>query len=361
MKHAIPSASRGQRWRRGLCRAAASVLAALVACAAMADEATMTAQQKALDAAGPQAQRIESLWHLTLGICTVVFALVLAAFLYALWRAPRADASTPADIDPSPQQETRARRSVTTAVMASAALLLFLIVASVLTDRALARLGYQNALHIEVTASQWWWEMRYDDGQASRIFTTANEMHIPTGRPVIMTLRSTDVIHSLWVPNLHGKKDLIPGRTATLHLQADKPGVYRGQCAEFCGYQHSKMALVVVAEAPDRYEAWAQHQRQSAPAPADPQAIRGRDLFLGTSCVMCHSIQGTIANAKRAPDLTHMASRETIGAGTLPNTAQNLERWIRDPQAFKPGANMPPTNLPPEDLRALVAYLETLQ
>lgn len=316
--------------------------------------------QSSLLPEGPQAAHIHDLWNLTLIICTLVFAAVLVALCVALWRAPRGDAVTAPTVQDSPGAERQARWSVGSAVTASVALLLFLITASVLTDRALASLTYRNALHIEVTANQWWWEVRYDDAVASNVFTTANELHIPVGRPVVLTLRSADVIHSFWVPNLAGKKDLIPGRTATLHLMADRPGTYRGQCAEFCGYQHSFMAFLVIAESPQQYDTWATNQRTPAAVPVDAVALRGRELFLSTTCVMCHSVEGTLAAARKGPDLSHVATRATLAAGALPNTANDMAHWIRNPQQFKPGANMPASNLSDDDLRAIVAYLRTL-
>jgi cytochrome c oxidase subunit II len=334
---------------------------ALLALAAHRGIATAAPLQNALAPAGPQAALIHDLWNLTLAICTLVFAAVLAALIVALWRRPRADAATPADVGAPQRPERGARRSVGAAVAASVLLLVFLIVASVLTDRALAQLSLKDAVRIELTSNQWWWEARYDDSEPARVFTTANELHIPVGRPVLVTLKSNDVIHSLWVPNLAGKKDLIPGRTATLQLQADRAGTYRGQCAEFCGFQHAFMALDVVARPNAEYEAWAEAQRASAPAPADPQAQRGRAVFLSTSCVMCHSIQGTSANAHRAPDLTHVGSRSRLAAGTLPNTPEAMHQWIRNPQRFKPGSNMPATTLPDEDVQAIVSYLRGLQ
>jgi cytochrome c oxidase subunit 2 len=163
------------------------------------------------------------------------------------------------------------------------------------------------------------------------------------------------------VPSLSGKKDLIPGRTSTLSFQADRPGSYRGQCAEFCGFQHTFMAFQVVAEPADRYDAWAEHQRGNAAEPGSNEEARGRVLFMTTTCVMCHNVQGTDASARRAPDLTHLASRETIAAGTLPNTPEDLERWIRDPQKIKPGSNMPPSDLAEPDLKAIVAYMRSLK
>ena len=190
---------------------------------------------------------------------------------------------------------------------------------------------------------------------------TANEIHVPVGRPVVIELRATDVIHSFWVPNLGVKRDMIPGEETSIWFQADTAGVYRGQCAEFCGYQHAKMAFEVVAEPPERFAAWLIRQRDTASTPADSVAARGQEVFLATSCVMCHAIGGTPAGSRIGPNLTHLASRRTIGAGSLPNTRGNLGGWIVDPQRIKPGARMPPNSLEPDDLQALLVYLERLE
>lgn len=317
--------------------------------------------QHAFDPAGPQAAAIGAMWHLLLVVCSVVFVVLLAVFLVALLRAPRADAHTAPDLAPLTTADPHARRVIVWAVAVSTFLLLVLVAASVATDRALARLPADGALQIQVTARQWWWHVRYGDAEPSRMFVTANELHIPVGRPVVLTLESADVIHSFWVPNLAGKKDLVPGRTATLRLQADRPGTYRGQCAEFCGTQHARMAFVIVAEAPADYERWAERQRQPAREPADDLQRRGRDVFQQASCPMCHAIQGTLAGGRNGPDLTHLASRGTLAAGTLPNNTGNLAGWIVDPQSVKPGVNMPANVLPPDDLQALLAYLGSLQ
>jgi cytochrome c oxidase subunit 2 len=178
---------------------------------------------------------------------------------------------------------------------------------------------------------------------------------------VIVTLVGADVIHSFWVPSLHGKKDLLPGRPQTISFRADRAGVYRGTCAEYCGYQHAHMALYVVADAPDEYASWAARQRAPAATPTGGAARRGYDVFLRRSCAMCHAIDGTPAQGRNAPNLTHVASRMTLGAGTLENTAANRVAWILDPQHFKPGANMPPQNLPADEVGALDAYLGTLR
>jgi cytochrome c oxidase subunit 2 len=320
-----------------------------------------TPLQDALRPAGVQAGHIGSLWNLTLGLCTLVFVLVLAACLVALWRAPRSGAGTEPDLSSLAGPERGPWRVIKWATGASTIGLLALLAADVWTSRALAHMPLKDAVNIELVGHMWWWEARYRDDDPSREFSTANELHIPVGRPVVVTLRSNDVIHSLWIPSLHGKKDLIPGRTATLRLRADKAGSYRAQCAEFCGLEHAMMALLVEAEPNERYEAWAAQQRQPAVQPADAVAQRGQDVFLGKSCVMCHTIGGTTANARLGPDLTHLASRRTIAAGMFPNNRGHLAGWIADPQSLKPGVNMPANSLPPDDLQALLAYLETLK
>jgi cytochrome c oxidase subunit II len=328
---------------------------------ALAGTPTPQAPHDALHAMGPQAAHIIDLWRVFLFVCTAVFAAVLVVLVLALWRTPRADARTPPDLSAVNRPEHGPRRTVTAATIASALLLVGLVAASVFTDRALAKLPLANAVNIEVTAHQWWWTARYVNGGPSDIFVTANEIHVPVGRPVVVKLRSDDVIHSFWAPNLAGKKDLVPGRTALLQFRADQPGDYRGQCAEFCGFQHALMGLLVVAEPPAQFDAWAQAQRAPAAEPQDPAARRGKELFQSGSCAMCHSIQGTLASGQRAPDLTHLASRRTLAAGTLPNTPDQLASWISDPQKHKPGVNMPATPMSSDDLAALVAYLGGLK
>jgi len=317
--------------------------------------------QDALTAAGPQAAHIAHLWNVMLAVCLVVFIAVMIALAAAVIRAPRGDSATPPDADALVREERPASRAVAIAVLASTAGLALVFWASVHTERALAGMDHARALHITLTGHQYWWEAEYDDPAPAQVFSTANELHVPVGRPVIFTLQSDDVIHSFWVPNLHGKKDLIPGHTSTFDLRVDRPGTYRGQCAEFCGYQHAHMALLVVAQSPDEFDRWAQGQRQPAAEPAAPDAQRGRDVFLASTCAMCHAVSGTTASARKAPDLTHLASRSTLAAGTLPNKPENLARWIEDPQRYKPGVNMPPHALPPQDAQALVAWLGTLQ
>lgn len=321
----------------------------------------MNPMQRVLEPAGTQAAHIEQLWWLTVAICAVVFVAIMAAWLWALRRAPRATESTVADVAIAATPERGTRRAVTFAVAVSALGLLALLVASVRTDRALAKMPLEGAIGIRVVGHQWWWDVYYDDPDPLKTFSTANEIYIPVGKPVLVTLQAADVIHSLWIPNLNGKRDLIPGHTLTMPIQADKPGRYRAQCAEFCGLQHAFMALTVNALPQDEYDLWHDAQLKLPGEPADGAAKRGRDLFLSGDCMMCHAIQGTTANARFGPDLTHIASREALGAGRLANTPENLSAWIADPGKFKPGVNMPPHRVAKEDLDALVAYLGTLK
>jgi cytochrome c oxidase subunit II len=212
-------------------------------------------------------------------------------------------------------------------------------------------------LTVRVTGHQWWWEIRYPESGV----VTANEIHIPVHTPVRLEVESDDVIHSFWVPQLQGKMDLIPGQTNTLWIQADKAGDYRGQCAEYCGLQHAHMAIHVIAEQPEQFQAWMKQQQAPAQQPADAQAMNGQQLFLGSACVYCHAVSGTNASGTIGPDLSHLASRGFIGAGTLKNDPQHLGDWILDPQDSKPGNYMPPTNLDQTSLDALLSYLEGLK
>ncbi|THD61417.1 cytochrome c oxidase subunit II [Phenylobacterium sp.] len=216
-----------------------------------------------------------------------------------------------------------------------------------------------TALTIEVTGHQWWWEARYLGLTPDQTFSTANEIHIPVGRPVLLKLYGADVIHSFWIPALGGKTDTIPGRTNLTWLQADRPGVYRGQCTEYCGLQHAHMAAFVTADPPADFEAWRARQQQPAAPPPDTAAA-GEPLVVA-HCGACHTVRGTGAGGVVGPDLTHIAGRETLAAGTLPNTPNGLAGWIANPQALKPGARMPATDLSGPELGQVVAYLETLK
>jgi cytochrome c oxidase subunit 2 len=321
----------------------------------------MSGLHDVLSPAGPQALALSHLWWITLAVCVLVFVALMGALAYGVWRAPRVTEEMPPDVALLDRSEPRIRRWVTVGVAVSTVLLLGLLLATFFTDRALARLPLADAVHVELTAHQFWWEARYGDAQPSRIFTTANELHVPVGRPIVLTLRSADVIHSFWVPSLHGKKDLLPGRQSTFAFRADRAGLYRGQCAEFCGLQHANMLLYVMADEPAEYERWAEGQRRPAAPPTSDEARRGMELVVGSTCALCHTIAGTRAQGGHAPDLTHLASRMSIGAGVLPNNPGTRAAWIIDPQTMKPGVNMPPHALSAQDLRAINAYLATLQ
>jgi len=215
---------------------------------------------------------------------------------------------------------------------------------------------------IRVTGHRWWWQVNYIKGQMDQQVATANEIHIPVGRPVDIDLTSDDVIHSFFVPRIHGKVDLIPGQTNRIRIEASQPGVYRGQCAEYCGAQHAHMILIVVADPPADYEAWRARQIARAEEPATDQQRRGQQLFLSKACVLCHTIRGTLAAAKVGPDLTHIASRQGIAANMLPNNEANLEAWVTHAQSLKPQAAMPDVNeFTGQQVRDLVAYLEQLR
>jgi cytochrome c oxidase subunit 2 len=294
-------------------------------------------------------------------VLSAVWILVMIALVFAIRRGTRKPDLNPV-LDVSPQTETRRRNAVLSAATATVLILFFLLVYSFSTGRALtADLAHKNGLVIDVTAHQWWWEFRYNDVDASNIFATANEIHIPIGVPVTFTLHGGDVIHSFWVPNLAGKKDLIPGKVSTIWLQADKPGVYRGQCAEYCGLQHARMAFWIVAEPQDQFNAWRQNQNQTSVQPSTDSQRSGQQVFLTSSCVMCHAINGTPAGSNFGPNLTHVASRNTIAAATLSNTREHLARWIIDSQQFKPGNKMPQNNLGQAQLDPLVDYLQSLK
>jgi cytochrome c oxidase subunit 2 len=269
------------------------------------------------------------------------------------------------DSDHLPATTFRLARNV---VLASAATVVVLVGVAVITfasDRGLNSPSGPGAITVDVIGHQWWWEFQYRDVSPQDFVTTPNELHIPVGVPIVLKATSRDVVHSFWVPNLHGKRDLIPGEITHTWIQADRPGVYRGQCAEFCGHQHAKMAFVVVAEPMDTFLAWLRHQRRPAVQPPDDasgaELRRGRDVFMQGPCVTCHTIRGTDAGSRVGPELTHVGSRMTLGAGTLPNTRDHLARWIANAQLVKPGNRMPAVALGETELDALVAYLRSLR
>jgi len=322
-------------------------------------------QQSALDPAGPQAGKIATLWWIFFYVLAAIFLTVMAVLLWTLTRGHQSvEGTEPLDPHhlPAEKTESKLKRMVTAATALTVLLLFALLIASVTTGKATADLGKKgNLLTIEVTGNQWWWQFRYLSDDPSQTLTTANEIHIPVGRTVLIKGMSNDVIHSFWVPNLHGKRDLIPSRVTTEYIQADKSGIYRGQCAEFCGLQHAHMSFWVIAEPETQFHAWMQSQLQPASAPADPVLQHGQQSFGNYECVFCHQIRGTTAAAQNGPDLTHFGSRRKLAAGTLPNTPGNLAGWIVNPQSIKPGNHMATIAVNPEDLQPLIQYLESLK
>jgi cytochrome c oxidase subunit 2 len=307
--------------------------------------------QSALDPAGPVAAGLHGLFWLFAAICGAVWLLVVVFAGFAVLRRDRATAG---------QSERRAGIIVGICVALTAVIITGFTLVSYAATRGISQ-HEPDALVIQVRAYQWWWQITYPDAQPSRSFITANEIHIPVGRPVRMELSAEDVIHSFWVPNLGGKHDLIPGRENTITLTADQPGLYRGQCAEFCGLQHAHMAFIVIAESPAAFDAWRDSQRGAARAPQSDEEHRGRALIESKACGSCHTVRGTQASGTLGPDLTHVAGRQTIAAGMLPLTRGALAAWIADPQTIKPGNNMPLVPLAADDLQAISAYLASLK
>ena len=214
-----------------------------------------------------------------------------------------------------------------------------------------------TSLTVDVIGHQWFWEVRYPGTRA----TTANEIHIPSGRPVNVVATTDDVIHSFWVPELNRKIDMVPGRTNRVLLDADRPGTYRGQCAEFCGLQHAHMSFEVVAQPPARFRAWLARNSKPSRGPRTAMQRSGEQVFNSEACSDCHTIRGTPARGDIGPDLTHVASRTTLAAGTIPNTPAELGEWVSDPQHVKPGNKMPGLELSSAQVRSLVAYLGSLR
>lgn len=309
--------------------------------------------------AGAQAARIHAHWLLLWYVCLAVYIIVGGFYLWVLIRSRRRRPEAPADR--THQVDRGLGKYVAVATGITAATLVLLLIAAAVTGRDLSAYAPKPDLRVDVIGHQWWWEVHYLNDDPSKMIATANEIHIPTGRKVTLRLTSEDVIHSFWAPSLNGKRDLIPGRMNELVIEADRPGIYRGQCAEYCGLQHAHMAFNVIALGPGDFSAWMRSELKPAAEPSDPVARRGRDVFMGAPCVLCHAIRGTPAQATNGPDLTHIASRRTIGAGTLPNTPGHLAGWIQDPQSIKPGNNMPVIPLDAADLQPLLTYLETLK
>jgi cytochrome c oxidase subunit 2 len=303
-----------------------------------------------MEPAGPAAMKLKALIWLFFIACGVIWLLVMGALAVALLRQ-RASSERAGPI---------AARIVGSSVGVSLVVIAGLTLVSYLVTRSIAATG-PDPLVIRVRGHQWWWEITYEDGATNENFSTANEIHVPVGRHVRVELAAADVIHSFWAPNLAGKQDLIPGRDNAVTFTIDKPGIYREQCAEYCGLQHAHMAMVVVAEPPSAYTAWRTAQLAVSAEPSGAEQRAGRAVFISKPCAACHTIRGTPASGTIGPDLTHIGSRRYIAAGMLPTTRGSLAAWIADPQTVKPGNNMPMVPLTAAELNEVSAYLAELK
>lgn len=311
-----------------------------------------------LNPAGPAAQRLAHLGGPVLLLFLVV-TLVVWGLLFALVLRRRGTLEEHAPID---------RKGGEGWILIGGFLLPVLTFAGIFfaTLRTLSAFPMEDrhdgTPEILVVGHQWWWEVHYLGGGPSLQVTTANEIHIPAGRPMVIDLQTRDVIHSFWVPRLHGKVDLIPGQTNHIRLQADRAGVYAGECAEFCGLQHANMRLLVVADPPEAFARWLAHQRGPAAAPRTVSAHRGQLLFQNRACSLCHTVRGTPALGSVGPDLTHLGSRRTIAAGSLPNDIADLHAWALNAPSLKPGVKMPAlAQFRGGEIHDLVDYLRGLE
>jgi len=313
----------------------------------------------ALDPHGPAAARLAELWWVMFGFGAAIFLLVIALLFAALLRGRRGTSDTVPD---RASLDTGRNWPIWGGIVLPLIVIGIVFGYNIYTLAAVENPFGKPAVKIEVVGRRWWWEVKYPEQSV----ITANEIHIPVGVPVQIQLQSADVIHSFWVPELHGKMDLIPTRINKIVLQADQTGVYRGECAEFCGLQHAHMGLMVVAEKKADFDNWINAQKQPAVAPTDQIAQQGQQVFMSAGCVFCHTVRGLEdkeidrSSVDLGPDLTHLDSRLTIAGASLTKNRGNLAGWIVDAQHVKPGSLMPNIYISSEDLQALLAYLETL-
>ena len=334
--------------------------AALAACAALAAAGPAAAAPLSiLESFGARAHPVAELTWGLLALAVFVTALISALLLIAMARPgePESEGS------PWPDARSGSGRALRWIYAGLALTVIALIGCGAWTLQVLGALRPPEAgpaVVVAVTGHQWWWEVEYRAADGLPAVETANEIHVPAGRPVRIELRSADVIHSFWVPALAGKTDAIPGQLNVAWLEADAPGVFAGVCAEYCGLQHAHMALRVVARTPEGYADWRRAQAAAAPPPPDARAQEGRALFL-QRCAACHAVRGTPAQGEVGPDLSHLMSRPMLAAGAAVNDAAHLAAWIHDPDALKPGARMPAAGLDGAELAALRDWLLTLE
>lgn len=304
-------------------------------------------RQAVLGGGGRDEALFAGLWQVFLVVTLVFYALVLVGLAWAVLRRREGG-------------DAVARTGLLVWVGLISATLIGLTLASWLADRNMNR-APSTGLTVEITAHQWWWDVRYTSSNPSQTLRTSNELHLPAGVPVRVILKSADVIHSFWIPNLSGKQDLIPGRTNDIVITPEKVGLYRSQCAEFCGLQHAHMAFDVTIEPLSDFDKWWGQSLLPARAPVTPLEKAGYAYVTTRECSTCHNITGTPASGQVAPDLTHFASRLSIGAGTFPMNRGHLYAWLADPQRAKPGNKMPVIGLEPAELHAVATYLESLK
>ncbi len=309
--------------------------------------------QSALSPAADQSAAIDRVWQIMVWTCSAIYLLTLGALAWALWRRRAHQVREGVARDPM------ISHALIAWVVLVVGLLTWFVAVSFLADRRLH--GGTPDLEIRITAKQWWWQVEYLMPEPAHRFTTANELRLPRDRTARIELRSGDVIHSFWVPALSGKEDLIPGYTNAVFITPRRDGVFRGQCAEFCGLQHAHMALDVQVSDERSFQVWASRQLAPAATPSNPRALRGERLFVASACATCHTVRGTIAGGRVGPDLTHLASRRSLAAGALPMRADAMRGWLADPQHYKPGNLMPAVRLSDEDSAALVDYLMELE
>jgi len=327
-----------------------------------------TSIQSTLNPRGPAADRIANLsWFMTI-LFIVITIIMWALVAFAFYRR-RGTLTEYEPIDGAGGQAWIAIGGIAVPLI----VLSVLFVLGLQLLRAFPIHGMHGAEHgqhmmqsmkpdIRIIGHQWWWQIEYLNDNVSQSFTTANELHLPVGAPVNIEVESADVMHSFWIPALHGKVDLIPGQSNYIRLEASTPGEYSGQCAEFCGAEHARMRLLAVAQPMDAYRAWKEQQIKPSSEPTDGAALQGQKLFLAGPCSMCHQVRGTLAGGRVAPDLTHVGSRKFIAANSYPNNDAYLTAWVTHAQSLKPEAQMPDlTQFTGEQLQEIVAYLRQLQ
>ena len=298
---------------------------------------------------GDEAHTISNIWWLMCGLASAVYLIVGGFIVVAAFRGRRTEAGKPSRV--------RDRTFIVVGGLIVPAVILLVLGGSVVYASNNLRKPEKNALRIEIVGKRWWWAVSYPD----QGIITANEVHVPVGRPLEVGLDSDNVIHSFWVPQLGGKVDLIPGQHNLWRGTATKAGTYRGECAEYCGLEHARMNFVLIAQPAAEFDAWVVRHQNPPTGPVDQLAASGQLVFQREACSGCHTIRGTTANGTIGPDLTDIGSRRTLGANTVPNTDGYLGGWIIDSQTIKPGNLMPPIPLSSSDLQALVAYLRSLK